>query len=66
VILMAGQALNETNQRVPGEYAHTRILPCSQNGHNEILKNQWGVPRNPVAVSMVFDRIAWRRPAHGR
>jgi len=30
---MAGQALNETNQRVPGEDAHTCILLRSQNGH---------------------------------
>jgi hypothetical protein len=43
VILMARQALNETNQRVPGEDVHTCILSRSQNGHNAILKNQLGV-----------------------
>jgi hypothetical protein len=38
VILMAGQALNETNERVPGEDAHTCILLRSQNGHKEKIR----------------------------
>ena len=35
VILMAGQALNEPHERIPGDDAHDCILACSQNGHKE-------------------------------